>query len=141
MACLATDETLVALESGPDGLDETEASARLRRHGPNRLETTPPARAIRILIAQLESVVVLLLLIATGVAFFIGDPLEAAAIAAVLLINVTLGFVIELRARRAMEGLSASRGVTLGVGLRRMARRRALIRRLPAVEALGSATI
>ncbi|HEY8368116.1 MAG TPA: HAD-IC family P-type ATPase, partial [Thermodesulfobacteriota bacterium] len=34
-----------------------------------------------------------------------GDPLDAAAIGAVLVINTTIGFVTELRARRAMQAL------------------------------------
>jgi Ca2+-transporting ATPase len=39
------------------------------------------------------------------------------------------------------EGLPATMSVSLAVGVRRMARRHALVKRLPAVEALGSTTV
>ena len=51
--------------------------------------------------------VVGLLVVAAVVALLTGDPLDAAAIAAVLVLNVTLGFTTELRAHRAMEALVA----------------------------------
>jgi Ca2+-transporting ATPase len=98
-------ESLTALDSNAEGLDEREADRRLARYGPNQLEAAKAVSAWRILIDQLRSVVVLLLLVAAILALAIGDNLEAAAIFAVLLINTLLGFATELRARRAMEGL------------------------------------
>jgi Ca2+-transporting ATPase len=50
-------------------------------------------------------VVVVLLFGAVLLSLMLGDHLEAAAIAAVLAINALIGFVTELRARRAMEAL------------------------------------
>ena len=78
-----------------------------RGGGPNRLDPPAPASAGAILIDQLRSVVVLLLLAAAVISLAFGDRIEAAAIASVLVINAALGFVTELRARRAMEALLA----------------------------------
>ncbi|HEU0298702.1 MAG TPA: HAD-IC family P-type ATPase [Longimicrobium sp.] len=102
---LPAQDVLAGLESGSGGLSEEEAVRRLARCGPNALRAAPPASAWKILLAQLRSFVVLLLVAAAGLALATGDPLDAAAIAVVLLINTVLGFVMELRARRTMEGL------------------------------------
>jgi Ca2+-transporting ATPase len=86
-------------------LDDAEARRRLQTYGPNALPAAKPRSAWRILLDQLRSVVVLLLCAAAAVAIMTRDFTDAAAIGVVLLINTTLGFVTELRARRAMESL------------------------------------
>ena len=102
---LSARETLERLDSGERGLDPADARARLAVHGLNRLRPAPVEPWYRILFAQLKSTLVVLLLAAALVALLLGDRLDAAAIAAVLLINTSLGFVLELRARRRMEAL------------------------------------
>jgi Ca2+-transporting ATPase len=102
---LPAGEVARRLDSGEGGLAEDEAERRLARYGPNAFERTPPASAWRVLAGQFRSVVVLLLVAAGGVAVFTGDVPDAIAIGAVLLLNVGIGFVTELRAHRAMEAL------------------------------------
>ena len=88
-----------------EGLTPAEAEARHRQYGTNRL---PEARGVPpwlIFIRQFKSVIVLLLLAATGVSMALGDFAEAAAIAAVIILNALFGFAIELRAERAVAAL------------------------------------
>src|SRR5215218_4414963 len=96
---------LERLRTGPAGLSAAEAEARLSTHGPNALRASPPVPWWRILLAQLRGVVVWLLVAACVVALLMGDAAEAVAIAVVLVLNALLGFVMELRANRAMEAL------------------------------------
>ena len=112
---LPADEVLSRLSVTPTGLTAAEAADRLRRGGPNRLARTPPTPVHAILLRQVASVVVALLAAAALVAFLAGDRVEAAAIGAVLLINTALGFVVELRARRAMESLLRYQALTATV--------------------------
>ena len=102
---LAPADVASRLESHADGLTASAAQERLRRYGHNELPRARPVPAWRILLDQFRSVVVLLLLAAAVVAALLGDTLEAGAIAIVLVINTAIGFVVELRARRAMDAL------------------------------------
>ena len=98
-------EVLAQLESRAEGLTAAEARALLARLGPNALPSAPPRSAVSILIDQFKSVMVLLLIVAAAVALATGDVIDAIAIAVVLVINSSIGFVTELRARRAMHAL------------------------------------
>jgi P-type Ca2+ transporter type 2C len=73
--------------------------------------------------------------IAAGVLLFALRVLAGSAVA--------LAFVFALGVMVALvpEGLPATLSVSLAIGVRRMARRNALIKRLAAVEALGSTTV
>jgi magnesium-transporting ATPase (P-type) len=98
-------DVLAELDSLPSGLSEDEAARRLQQYGPNRFELTKPVSALKILGDQLRSIVVALLIVAAVISLTLGDWIEAVAIAVVLAINTVIGFVTELRARRAMAAL------------------------------------
>ncbi|WP_200244516.1 cation-translocating P-type ATPase [Lamprobacter modestohalophilus] len=87
------------------GLSEAEVRKRREQYGRNALRQTRSRPAWRILIDQLASIVVLLLLAASGAALLFGQVIEAIAIGAAILVNTIIGFVMELRATRAMEAL------------------------------------
>lgn len=98
-------DTLERLGSTVEGLNEADAARRLREFGPNLLSRGSQKGAWSILVDQFRSVVVLLLLAAAGLAWVIGDELEAVAVLAVLAVNTGLGILTEMRARSAIAGL------------------------------------
>ncbi len=102
---LPTESVLRELSGSAKGLTDAEARDRLNRVGPNSLQLAKPVSAWMILFGQFRSVVVLLLVAAMAVAWLLGDPVEALAVLGVLVINATIGFVTELRARTAMAAL------------------------------------
>ncbi len=102
---LSPGQTLDALSSRDVGLSESEAVQRRARHGLNVFQAAVPVSAWVVLVAQLRSVLVLLLAGAAAVAAATGDLADVAAIVAVLVLNVAIGFTTELRAHRAMEAL------------------------------------
>ena len=102
---LSVDDALIRLGTSTEGLSKDEAAARLSRHGPNVIDVTPPEATWRILVRQFRSVVVALLVAAVVFALLSGDRPDAIAVGVVLALNITIGFVTELRARRAVEAL------------------------------------
>jgi P-type Ca2+ transporter type 2C len=103
---LAWEKVVEDLQSSVEqGLMAGEATARLARYGPNRLQARRPVGAARLFVRQVTNPVVLLLASAVVVALVFDDRSEAAAIGLVIAINTLIGFVTELRATRSMEAL------------------------------------
>ncbi len=103
----SVDDVLLSLGTRAGGLTASEADQRRTTHGRNILELTPPKPGWRILANQFRGMVVALLTVAAVVAWLTADAIDAGAIGAVLLLNAALGFITELRARRAIEALSS----------------------------------
>ncbi len=102
---LAVEDAFKRLESTPAGLSSREAARRLAHFGANELRATKGVTAWQILFEQFKNVLIIILLIATALSFFLGHQLEAIAIAVIVMFAVVLGFVQEFRAERAVEAL------------------------------------
>jgi magnesium-transporting ATPase (P-type) len=98
-------ELLESLAADENGLTETEAQARLRAYGPNRLPEQPPPALWQIVLRQFCSPLIYILLIAAVVSVFIGDLKDAAFIAAVLVINAMIGSYQEWKAEQSSHAL------------------------------------
>ena len=103
---LPLTDVFTRLGTKADGLTSEEARRRLSIHGSNSIPTSSAVPAWRVWLAQFRSVITLLLVAAAFVALWTGDLIDAAAIAAVLVLNVSIGFAMEIRAHRAVEALS-----------------------------------
>jgi Mg2+-importing ATPase len=95
------------LNASPAGLDDVSAAAQLRRSGPNALKPAALALPLQVALAQLSSPFVLVLIVAAGLSFVVGEPDEAIIIIAIVAMGAVLGFFQEFRAARAVAALSA----------------------------------
>ncbi|NLF52803.1 MAG: HAD-IC family P-type ATPase [Thauera phenolivorans] len=118
--------TGVVVATGDD--TETGRIARLIGAAPDL--ATPLTRKMGVFAQRLLVAILLLAALTFAVGVWRGQPLFDMFIAAVAL---AVGAI--------PEGLPAAMTITLAIGVARMAKRRAIIRKLPAVETLGSTTV
>lgn len=104
---LTTHQVLNTLDVSNAGLSTTEAEKRRSTLGRNVLADAQRRQPITILIGQFSDFMVLVLIGAAAISFFLGEPEDTVAIVVIVLLNALLGFVQEFRAERAMEALKA----------------------------------
>ena len=103
---LTSEETARALDADLEsGLSDSEAATRLERFGPNELPRADRPEYAAIALRQFMDPLVVLLIGAALVSALIGERFEAAAIAAIVVLNALLGFVQEAKAEGAVLAL------------------------------------
>ena len=93
------------LDSSLKGLDDRQAAERLQQYGPNQLEERRLRSPWSVLAGQFTEVMVIVLLVAAVISFFVGEGTDAIMIMVIVVLNAVLGFTQEYRAERAMEKL------------------------------------
>lgn len=93
---------------GSAGLTGEQAAQRLREHGPNELTVTRGPGLLRRIASQFHQPLVYVLLVAVVVTAALQEWVDAVVILAVVLVNATIGYVEESRARSALDALAKS---------------------------------
>ena len=119
------EASVVAAALGTDarrGLSAAEATARLARFGPNRLEAAERVPAWRKFLGQFADPLIYLLLAAVVVSLVAwaleggkSAPYDAIVISAIVVANAVLGYVQEARAEQAVAALQRMSAATAGV--------------------------
>ena len=109
---------------------QTELGRISRMLGETTELMTPLTRQLGVIGSWIAIAVVIVSVLLLGIGLARGYPLADAILAAVTLAVAAIP-----------EGLPAIVTIALAIGVQRMARRRAIIRKLPAVETLGSTTV
>ncbi|MGA9140245.1 MAG: magnesium-translocating P-type ATPase [Methanocella sp.] len=95
------------LNTSPEGLSEAEAHVRLRKYGPNQLRPKRQINTAALFMKQFASPIILILLFAATLSFFLGDPTDSIIIMVIVLFSGVLGFWQEYEASAAVEDLMA----------------------------------
>jgi Mg2+-importing ATPase len=125
---LPAEQLIAQLRADPQGLAPAEAELRLRRYGPNALETRHKASAIGLFASQFKSPLVLILIFASVVSLVASEWVDAGVVLAIVFGSTVLGFVQEYVASNAIAKLRSQ--VTLSTAVLRGGQ----LRSLPSAE-------
>jgi P-type Ca2+ transporter type 2C len=103
---LDVHQALQRLDVKPaSGLTEAEVLARREQYGENELADSEKINPLKMVLEQLTDPLVLVLLGAATVSFFLGDTKSVFAIMAIVVLNAMIGVSQEYRAEQAMAAL------------------------------------
>ena len=105
--CVSATEMLQHLGTAKEGLSSEEARQRLARFGSNLLKPQKRSDVLTLLLAQFKSPLILILFFATGLSFFLRNPVDAFIILTIVLVSGLLGYWQEHSAANAVEKLLA----------------------------------
>ncbi|WP_303862366.1 calcium-translocating P-type ATPase, SERCA-type [Alkalibaculum bacchi] len=102
----SSNEVLKELDVNPaTGLSSQEAQKRLEKYGENKLKAKPKKSLLALFFAQLNDMLIYVLLAAAIITLVIGEYVDAAIIIIVVLINAFVGVIQESKAEKAIEAL------------------------------------
>ena len=102
---MSSNDVLKTLSTTANGLTDADVSSRLLKYGPNEITAKRKTSAFHVFISQFTNFLVIILILASIVSFAVGETLDAAVIAAIIVLNAVFGFLQEMKAEKALESL------------------------------------
>ncbi|WP_281419355.1 cation-translocating P-type ATPase [Clostridium psychrophilum] len=100
------NEVLAELETDPiTGLSQKEAELKKEKFGLNELASKKPKTLIAMFFAQLNDILIYILIVAAVISALLGETSDAIIIAIVIVINATVGIIQESKAEKALDAL------------------------------------
>ena len=81
----SAEETLSELNVTSKGLTTHQAQERLTQYGPNELKKKKGKSPLKLLLGQFTDILMIILLIATGLSFVVGEATDAIIILAIVI--------------------------------------------------------
>ncbi len=101
----SADEVVDRLKTDCQGLSSDDARRRLAFYGRNTLKAEKRLQTLGLLLSQFRSPLIIILVIAAGISFFLHEPVDALIIIGIVLLSGLLGFRQEKRAADAVSKL------------------------------------
>jgi P-type Mg2+ transporter len=102
---VAPEQLLTTMHASKDGLQPADADQRLKQYGPNSIRAQQQATALRLLLRQFKSPLVLILIVAAIISGIVGEWVDASIVIVIVLGSTILGFIQEYTAGNAVEKL------------------------------------
>ncbi len=101
----SVEKVIEMLSTKEDGLSEEEVKKRIEKYGKNVLPSKRKTSPIKLFLKQFKDFLVLILVIAAGIAFWADKMTDVYVIIGVIIINAIIGFVQEYKAEKAILSL------------------------------------
>jgi magnesium-transporting ATPase (P-type) len=102
---LSAEQAQTRLDTPSSGLSEAEVGERLARHGPNRLPEGRTRSVLERIAAQINNLLIYVLIAAAGITALMGHWIDTTVIMAVVVIQTIIGFVQEGKAEQALAAI------------------------------------
>lgn len=102
---LATEEVLQKTGTPKGGLTKEKVHALQKEFGKNILKEAKQKSKFAILLDQFKDVMIIILLVAAGISFYVGEHTDAFVILAIIIANGWIGFSQETNAKKAVAML------------------------------------